>query len=753
MTTTLDALLIRYGLEPLPRFDDAPVELAQVDVLASSVDSRDAGTLYQLAEVGRTGTLVVDGYIQMEPNPRYEPIVVRGYIGDPGLFERYGRSEPNIIDAMASIQEVLVAGDRKVQPPSNMPPHLASKVQDFCDWCNRWIANINRGDGLTSGGFDSYIEHAATAAQFGFANFEVVWDRDRSNKLRPVKIAYREPATTDKWILSRHQDALRGCMFRTGGDETDNYVLSATGPSIESHKFINVSVMRRGNNFEGISFIRPALHWIKVKELVGQMIPITAQKWGAPRERVMADPAFLSQVPGRGANEDDVRALVQVLGQLGFGDTTHNVPDGLKVETDYPGSSMPTFKEVLDYCDFMISLPWSNEGSLLGQQSVGSYALASVADSKFMRAAMYMNRKVVEPIDALIRLLCRVYVGELDEYPYLGFRLDGVQDQSRWVDDAVKLFGAGVVGWPREARVAAAEKLGLSPEAFEPEAKPAPIANSCGHKGDCWHPARPINMVERPANVIACAELDNETLEKMMDDTEAAMARRLAIVAQAHRRAFRALTDGVTDLAQIQSAREILRLEFQPRYEQVARETTAQLYQDVQRQTLGEFGYKLKKDKALPAAKIQAIEAMAQKIGEDTYNRESGLMRDERINQLRGVPRVSVPTLAVSTLERIAAEATSTVVNEGRQSVIEEVVRRTAVENPRITVVRSAVMDQNTCGECNRLDGARYVYGSEVYFQDMPPAWCEGDKMCRCVYIYEVPEDLRDGFDDLVASL
>jgi hypothetical protein len=196
-----------------------------------------------------------------------------------------------------------------------------------------------------------------------------------------------------------------------------------------------------------------------------------------------------------------------------------------------------------------------------------------------------------------------------------------------------------------------------------------------------------------------------------------------------------------------------LRLEFQPRYEQVARETTAQLYKDVQRQTLGEFGYKLKMDKALPEAKVQAIEAMAQKIGEDTFNRESGLMRDERINQLRGVPRVSVPTLAVSTLERIAAEATSTVVNEGRQSVIEEVVRRTAVENPRITVVRSAVMDQNTCGECNRLDGARYIYGSEVYYQDKPPAWCEGDKMCRCVYIYEVPEDLRDGFDDLVASL
>ena len=737
-----DALLIKYGLEPLPRFESAPVEMMAADSLANQVDCRDSATLYQMSEVGVPGTLITDGQIQMETNPRYEPIVVRGYIGDPGLYERYGRSEPSIIDAMTAVQEVLIAGDRKVLTPSVMRPELESKIREFVDWCNAWLTNINRTDGLTSGGFDSYIEHAATAAQFGFANFEVVWDRDRFNKLRPVKIAYREPATTDKWILNRHQDALKGCMFRTGGDSMLNYVLPASGPSIESHKLINVSVLRRGNNFEGISFIRPALHWIKVKELIGQMIPITAQKWGAPRERVMADPSFLSQVPGRGASEDDVRALVQVLGQLGYGDTTHNVPDGLKVETDYPGSSMPTFKDILSYCDLMIALPWSNEGSLLGQKSVGSYAMASVADNKFMRAAMYMNRKVSEPIDALIRLLARVYIGELEEYPYLGFRLDGVQDQSRWVNDAVNLFNAGVVSWPFEARVAAAEKLGLSADAFESET-PAPVANSCGHK----HHVRPAS------GLIQCAELDAKTLEKMMNDAERGMARRLAIVAKMHRDDFRAMTDGVTDFDQIDAARETLRLKYVGLYKQTALGSTTEFYKDVQRQTLGEFGYRIGADRELPAKKVASIEALASKIGEDTFNRESGLMRDERINQLRGIPRVSVPLLAQATLERIAANATSTVVAEARDSVIEEIVRRTGVENPRITVVRSAVLDRNTCGECNRLDGERYVYGSDVYYQDMPPNWCEGGNMCRCVYIYEVPEELRDGFDALVDSL
>jgi hypothetical protein len=752
----LNNLLAKFGLDPVPVFEDPPMEVVYPVELAGDVTDRDRATIYRLSEeVGTPGTLVNDGMIQMETNPRYEPITVRGYIGDPGLFEQYGRSEPQILDALTSIQEVLIAGDRKIQPPTVMPPSLESKILEFCAWANTWLANINRSDGLTSGGFDSYIEHAATAAQFGFANFEVVWGRDRYNKLRPVKLAYREPATVDKWLLSYRQDHLRGCLFRTGGSEQLEYVLSATGPTVEDHKLINIAVLRRGNNFEGISLIRPVIHWIKVKELIGQMIPITSQKWGAPRERVMADPSFLSLVPGRGASEDDVRALVQVLGRLGYGDTTHNVPDGLKVETDYPGSSMPSFREVLDYCDTQIALPWNNEGSLLGQQSVGSYAMAAVSDNKFMRSAMYMNRKVSEPIDALLRLLARVYIGELPEYPYLGFRLDGVQDQSRWIDDAVKVFSAGVLSWPEEARAAAAEKLGLSPAAFDPAPAPAaqPTVNASCCAKHAGHPQRPVNMVEPPGRIIACAELSVEELEKLMDQTEAAMARRLNIVAQAHKRRFRALTDGVTDLAMIESARDLLRTEFKPQYEAVARETTTQLYKDVQKSTLGEFGYRIKGDAVLPESKVLAIEAMAQKIGEDTFNRESGLMRDERLNQLRGVPRVSVPTLAVTTLQRIAAEATSTVVNEARQSVVEEVVRRTAVEDPRITVVRSAVMDQNTCEPCNALDGARYVYGSDVYYQDMPPNWCDGERMCRCVYIYEVPEELRDGFQDLVDSL
>lgn len=213
------------------------------------------------------------------------------------------------------------------------------------------------------------------------------------------------------------------------------------------------------------------------------------------------------------------------------------------------------------------------------------------------------------------------------------------------------------------------------------------------------------------------------------------------------------MTDGFTDFEQIDAAREALRLKYVGLYKQTALGSTTEFYKDVQRQTLGEFGYRIGQERELPAKKVASIEALASKIGEDTFNRESGLMRDERINQLRGIPRVSVPLLSQTTLERIAANATSTVVAEARDSVIEEIVRRTGVENPRITVVRSAVLDRNTCGECNRLDGERYLYGSDTYYEDMPPNWCEGENMCRCVYIYEVPEDLRDGFDALVDGL
>lgn len=60
-------------------------------------------------------------------------------------------------------------------------------------------------------------------------------------------------------------------------------------------------------------------------------------------------------------------------------------------------------------------------------------------------------------------------------------------------------------------------------------------------------------------------------------------------------------------------------------------------------------------------------------------------------------------------------------------------------------VVRTAVLDENTCTEedygdgeprCYELDGRVFAFNSPDYFEFMPPSHCEGGAQCRCIPIY-----------------
>ena len=50
-------------------------------------------------------------------------------------------------------------------------------------------------------------------------------------------------------------------------------------------------------------------------------------------------------------------------------------------------------------------------------------------------------------------------------------------------------------------------------------------------------------------------------------------------------------------------------------------------------------------------------------------------------------------------------------------------------------VIRSAILDQSTCGTCQLLDGAAYEIDSPDYWNDHPPLQCEGGDRCRCFYV------------------
>lgn len=53
------------------------------------------------------------------------------------------------------------------------------------------------------------------------------------------------------------------------------------------------------------------------------------------------------------------------------------------------------------------------------------------------------------------------------------------------------------------------------------------------------------------------------------------------------------------------------------------------------------------------------------------------------------------------------------------------------------TAVYSSVLDANTCGNCEELDGKEFIVGSDDYLECSPPyVRCDGRDQCRCVWLY-----------------
>lgn len=50
-------------------------------------------------------------------------------------------------------------------------------------------------------------------------------------------------------------------------------------------------------------------------------------------------------------------------------------------------------------------------------------------------------------------------------------------------------------------------------------------------------------------------------------------------------------------------------------------------------------------------------------------------------------------------------------------------------------VVRTEVLDENTCAPCRVLDGNVYQVNTPAYFENMPPNGCEGRELCRGFYL------------------
>ncbi len=82
--------------------------------------------------------------------------------------------------------------------------------------------------------------------------------------------------------------------------------------------------------------------------------------------------------------------------------------------------------------------------------------------------------------------------------------------------------------------------------------------------------------------------------------------------------------------------------------------------------------------------------------------------------------------------EKELARGSSTIsYNQGRNAELLSAVTTRGLQ----FVVRSEVLDTNTCRPCSLLDSEIFTVGSSEYFANMPPGQCQGGSRCRGFYI------------------
>jgi hypothetical protein len=430
-------------------------------VLDTSSKMEDVSGHEWMAEIGIPGTRIIDGRIEVEQNPRIKPYYARGRISNPGILEDVYRSEPVVFNSLNSISSLAIGA-------------LYEPRLEETDELTRAIAlRAHRSIAAQQGGVQKFKRNAATAFRLGFAVHEPVWRRLDDGFILLEKLGFREQSTVDRWLFDRRGAELVGASFQTTSlPGMHNYVLPK-GDTPDTMRLVLTNIHATGNNVEGVSPVRVAVGLRKLKELLLSIQGVSYQKYGVPIAQVMrklTDVSAASLVGTQGSDADIQQVVNRIQGLQAQIAPVLPMDVGIEVEYVTPTNQMPDIRPMLEYVDALMALVFSNEGALLGSQSFGSYAMASVADNRFMRSAPVYAEAIAETMTELLHWMLRWNHPDPDSievWPVYGYRFAGTQDATRWAADMQVLASAQVWAWPDEARRMAAANMGLSSTAFD----------------------------------------------------------------------------------------------------------------------------------------------------------------------------------------------------------------------------------------------------------------------------------------------
>jgi hypothetical protein len=343
-----------------------------------------------------------------------------GYISEDYLTTLQGADAADVYDKMRR-------GDYQIKMALNSVKHpLKSAIWEIHPFDDsedaQYKANLCKHiifEGMSTT-FTEFLTEALTLIDFGFSVFErqhkIVLDHPQfGNYVGIKKLHWRSPRTIERWNIDPKDEALVSVTQMAYGDGQKTV-------DIPAKNLVLFHWDKEGNNFEGISMLRPCYGPYKRKQVFLKLLAIGIEKYSVPTP---VGKAASGQGPGSPQYEQFKLVLRKYL--------THQeqyliLPDGWDVDLKVSDFDPEKTRQAIDAEDRAITKAFLANFLELGiNSSSGSRAVSTDLSDFFLSGLKQVGALIVEKFNRqIIPELMRLNFGDRENMPYM--QLAGIDD-------------------------------------------------------------------------------------------------------------------------------------------------------------------------------------------------------------------------------------------------------------------------------------------------------------------------------------
>lgn len=323
------------------------------------------------------------------------------------VFDKMRRNDPQIRMLLSAFKNPILAAEWFVEPVDESDEEF--EIANFIDYV--LFRDIGYGDNRKT--WRELLSEILSYAEFGFSVFEVInkivtQDNKWGSYVGLKDVAFRSQKTIERWNLAR-DGALESVYQQAYGD-------NAVNVNIPGKDLVIFTANKEGNNYEGISFLRPVYgNWFRIQQYQKlQGIGIERGATGVP---------LIELAEGVSMDSADAAALQDVLSEYRLHQKAGVIMpfnykfNQLKIEHDARAIQDVIAQEYVQVAKSFMA-PFMELGT--GGQGGGSYALSNDLSDFYLTGIQYHADYIADVITQnIIRKLVDINFGKRDAYPQL----------------------------------------------------------------------------------------------------------------------------------------------------------------------------------------------------------------------------------------------------------------------------------------------------------------------------------------------